>query len=727
MRPASSMISLVQRPGPGDSERSFEVRRRLLEQPWSDQRYRRLDRYHAFYLGEEYSHLTKNWSGLPADKIDAISPDCAFPMPTFASLPEQKPTSIHELRPTAPLRMTSMIVDRFTGLLFSEERLPKVMVEGNAEADDWLKAVLARYRFWRTMRLARSFGGAMGSALVTVRLRNGRIGFRAFPGKVVQDVVWADDEHRVPLGVLIQYCYVRERQMIRDGAPTGRNRVASYLYRRIIDEHSDIVFKPVEWEVGKPIAEPEIDEQRSYIHGLGRFPGVYVQNLEGDDELDGVPDCEGAYQLMQMIDVQISQTNRALINNQDPTLVYGRDFKLEQLKVPLQKGSENALNLGIGGYANYLEMSGSGQQQAVEFVKLARQWVLDKTQCVVPDKDDPSFGAQSGKALEFRFASMLEKAGSLREQWGEAIEQLADVVLEYGRSYRVDDEGRPSAVVLPPRIVERDADPENPDPEAGRRYELVARDPGVGGTVTVTWGPYFAKTETDRQQRIANISAAYSTQRIDGETVTRELVKELDLQDVEGVLRRVREEADLRHQQQLEAVGLAMPDEVQETVLGPDGLPVSQDAQALAGAEFEQAASPEAEAASPAEAGPEAAGDVSVPAPSDAPAAPGESTEPIAAPGAAVPDVSLNGAQVEAAKAIVADVAAGLLPRESGVAMLRHFFSLPRESAEEIMGSVGESFFSTPEQPGRGKPAPSEPAPIGDASAAGLRTEPTQP
>jgi hypothetical protein len=59
--------------------------------------------------------------------------------------------------------------------------------------------------------------------------------------------------------------------------------------------------------------------------------------------------------------------------------------------------------------------------------------------------------------------------------------------------------------------------------------------------------------------------------------------------------------------------------------------------------------------------------------------------------------------------------------------MLRHFFSLPRESAEEIMGSVGESFFSTPEQPGRGKPAPSEPAPVGDALAAGLRTEPTQP
>jgi hypothetical protein len=52
----------------------------------------------------------------------------------------------------------------------------------------------------------------------------------------------------------------------------------------------------------------------------------------------------------------------------------------------------------------------------------------------------------------------------------------------------------------------------------------------------------------------------------------------------------------------------------------------------------------------------------------------------------------LNGAQVTAAQGIVQAVAAGLLPRDSGVQMLAAFFGLPQAAANAIMGSVGASF-----------------------------------
>ena len=70
-----------------------------------------------------------------------------------------------------------------------------------------------------------------------------------------------------------------------------------------------------------------------------------------------------------------------------------------------------------------------------------------------------------------------------------------------------------------------------------------------------------------------------------------------------------------------------------------------------------------------------------------------------------VADTALNGAQVQSAAEIVASVAEGRLPRESGVAMLVRFFNLAVSDAESIMGSVGRT-LSAP-QPAN-TPAPQE-------------------
>jgi len=55
-------------------------------------------------------------------------------------------------------------------------------------------------------------------------------------------------------------------------------------------------------------------------------------------------------------------------------------------------------------------------------------------------------------------------------------------------------------------------------------------------------------------------------------------------------------------------------------------------------------------------------------------------------------DTALNGAQVQAAQGIVTAVAAGQLPRRTGIEMLSSFFNLPLPTANRIMGTVGSSF-----------------------------------
>jgi len=59
-------------------------------------------------------------------------------------------------------------------------------------------------------------------------------------------------------------------------------------------------------------------------------------------------------------------------------------------------------------------------------------------------------------------------------------------------------------------------------------------------------------------------------------------------------------------------------------------------------------------------------------------------------------DTALNGAQVQAAQAIVSGVSAGQIPRATGVEMLSSFFNLPPAVAESIMGTVGGTFNPRP-------------------------------
>lgn len=118
----------------------------------------------------------------------------------------------------------------------------------------------------------------------------------------------------------------------------------------------------------------------------------------------------------------------------------------------------------------------------------------------------------------------------------------------------------------------------------------------------------------------------------------------------------------------------------------------------------------------------------SEPAPSTEPAPEPSAAQPAepAAPGTRpaetnVQQLSLNGAQMDAAKGIVQDVAMRKMPRDSGVAMLRAFVNLSPAMAEEVMGDVGRTFFVSPD----GAPAPETPptvaAPRGDSADAYAR------
>ena len=234
------------------------------------ERFRRLNRFEAHYLTTQYLHQPYDWWGLPADAAETISPSVQVPngftQPALNLLARQK-------RPTAPYHLAKAVVDRFTGLLFSETRKPDVEVEGDPDTDDFLHSAMEQMRFWACWREARSVGGSTGSALVTLHLRRGRFVMQCHNPKNVQ-VLWKDRRALEPLGVLIIYRYPQEDFVTdpRTGETTAR--VVDYLYRRIITDQDDTVYKPVKLEPG---AMRELhwhtngDEWQYYISGKARM------------------------------------------------------------------------------------------------------------------------------------------------------------------------------------------------------------------------------------------------------------------------------------------------------------------------------------------------------------------------------------------------------------------------------------------------------------------------
>jgi len=545
--------------------RALEVRQYLYNNAILGQttRLRTLDRLDAFYKGLEYAHHQTGWDGFSADQLETISPDATKPL--GFTKPADK-TMVGQKRPTAPLRLTGTVVDRFTGLLFSKKRLPKVTIEDDQESNDFVQAVFKKTRFWRTMYNSRTYGGSMGSSLITVQLRNGRFSFKAHSPKTIQDIVWEDPDLKIPAGVLIQYIYYVEKDEVdpKTGAPTGTMKNCPYLYRRIIDAECDVIFKPAEI-VNNKLPEMEIDEHQSYQHRLGEFPGVWIQNLPCEEEIDGVADCEGVYQIFDTIDRQLAQSNKGLLANQDPTVVLSIDKKLMSAGVPIHKGSENSLNVGMGGSANYLEISASGITAAREFVKDLKQAAMDRAQVVLADPQTMAGSAQSALAIEFLYQPMLEKADRLREQYGQAIEVLVDLLLKLGRIWsdplRYEGNAKPK-FDLPPKIVEMDSDPENPEAEMGVQKLKVFPVPGEGSQVALSWGPYFSPTPTDVQTQIGVVATAYGAGLIDLDTAVSKVAHILDIEDEEGLLRRVKEESKKRKADvmaNLEEAGMGWP------------------------------------------------------------------------------------------------------------------------------------------------------------------------
>lgn len=498
----------------------------------------KLNWYWSWYKTASYEARVTDWDGSRRSEgvldHEAIASAGFIPPGFYDAGGSMLPLKFR--RPTAPYGLYHVIVDRFTGLLFSERMHPKVSVAGDPDTTSFLLALIESSRLWANMMLVRDFGGATGDACVSFKYVEG------LPQLEVHDPRWTTptfkDRSTLELASIEKrYIYPEE---VRDPA-TGMFTTINMWYRRVIDGKLDTLFAPEEVSD----EEPNWQVQEQVEHNLGFCPAVWIQNLQVVDDIDGDPDCpDTCFDQFQAIDTLIAQMLKGVIANCDPTLKISTDAPLADVA----KGSDNAIKLPAGGEAGYIEISGSGPKSALETMQEVRREVLEVAQCVL---EHPDMSNRTATEIQRLFAAMIAKADKMREQYGEKgvkplLRKMVKAAKQLGEP-TLDANGQPTRQVLnlPPRIIKN-----------GEQTQQVAQKLGQGGPIDLQWPDYFEPTQQDVSLATTATVQAKTGGLIDQETASKYVGPLFKVEDVGAMLDRVKAEK-AEDQAQLEAMAMS--------------------------------------------------------------------------------------------------------------------------------------------------------------------------
>ena len=194
-------------------------------------------------------------------------------------------------------------------------------------------------------------------------------------------------------------------------------------------------------------------------HGLGFVPGIWVRNLSGTSEIDGIGTWQDAIQDSIEIDYLMSQASRGTRYNCAPELVLVG--KLAHSGEDISRGPDDYIHLegsvkqdsgdSFGeGKATLLEMTGDGIKAAQEQINQLRNMALEQIGATRKDPEKLK-GVMSGRAMEFLDEDSHDLVMELRSAYGGgALELLRKVVRALGGAA-----GDPKGLILDwPRLYQ---------------------------------------------------------------------------------------------------------------------------------------------------------------------------------------------------------------------------------------------------------------------------------
>jgi hypothetical protein len=298
-------------------------------------------------------------------------------------------------------------------------------------------------------------------------------------------------------------------------------------YRRVITEEYDCVYKP------EPVREEEPAWRVGNIveHKLGFCPVVWIQNIPVVGDVDGDPDCQGVYEMIESIDSLYSSAQQAILANCDPTVVISTSAPLSEVR----KGSDNAIKIPDGS-ASYMEINAGGIKAAQELAEIYESKVLKVAQVYL--EGDASI-PQTATEIERRYSSMLAKADILREQYGErGVKPLLQMAMRAAKKLSTPTRSSDNTITrqklhLPPRVW-KEGD------------KVLTEERVIGSapeSLNLSWPRYFEPGLADATQAVQAAAGAKTASLIDNETATKFIAEYFQIEDVGQLVSKIQGEA----------------------------------------------------------------------------------------------------------------------------------------------------------------------------------------
>lgn len=619
-------------------------------------RYWRINRFEAFYNGQQYEGRPSFWNN-------------DFPL--------------RERAPVVQVGFTRAAVNRLATLVFGDRSFPRLTVDARvlratltdaerealqALVDDVVRSLTLSHR----MRQVITEGLKCSSACVVTGLVDGVPALEILPSKWCTPTLCRDGSVE---SLVVQWKHPVEGEARRW---SWYRREITSTYDRVYDAVPFVEGRMPEWS-GVPYTETP----------LTFCPVVWVRNLRpataSAADIDGCALVDGLEDEVEALDLELSQQFRNALYNGEPQMVQvgaavpgdantrnaapsgfswldshiGAASKWLVSGGPVTKKAPGKVwTLPQGGDAKILESSGAGAQIIKGAIDELRRVLCDATGVVLVDPQTLGNGDLSARALTLMHAPMLDVADNLRVEYGAVLVAVVNQSLRHLAAAGVGAVSMASfdaASSVMARMW-------GVTPDGARKW--------LGASITLAWGPYFEPSAQDRSQAVDTaLKASGGGAVISRGTAAKSVASLFGVADVVAEVEAIEGETATER----EAVTRTM--------------------RAIGGEPEPKAETVETEDA-----------EVTIDAAPDAAVAPDPALVPDVPAGPKAADAALNGAQVSSMVDVVVKVAAGELPRDAAKAIIKRAFLVDDAGADEILGSAGTSAFKPAAAPSAAPP-----------------------
>lgn len=486
------------------------------------ERYRHLDRLWKYYEGKQYAErrldicgYVKGLSGVPGSTTHS-PPMC-------------------ERDPGAVWNVTAEAVDELTNWAVADDAWCAISIPDDEDASDYVNALAEQATMVDQVSRCRSNGGAVGTAVASVAIRNGEFFIEPHVARDVWVLEWADETSHVPSKAVLVYEEHDPFAKDSDRDKTWVARIWTTEDERIMRRvRTNVLSRALgsgwKWElVGEPV-----------VHGFPFCPVVYFPQRAKPGSHEGRPDAPHTCELVDEINELMGAAGATTKRNADDTLVVREDPSLNPGQV--KKGGFNVI-FARGG-AEYLSQNGESAKICMEVAKERADQYFRRAHVIIPNADEMG-AATSGEALRRRFQPMTRATSALRREYERGfILPLCKMMLRMARITLA----RGGVLNIPPRVEEVEG-----------KTVITERVPGESEAVRLTWPGPFQASSADVSAFIGAATTATGNKQIMARrtAVTQLASMGVKIDSVDEELAAIDEDEKAAAERSAEAIGLA--------------------------------------------------------------------------------------------------------------------------------------------------------------------------